>query len=227
VSPTDLLQPATSSNSIRVVDPEFQSPLTHGWAITYQRQIWGRTMLEIGYVGRRAQHLFGAYNVDQADYTTNGFLDAFVAAKSGGESALLDRLLARPERAGRPLRKVAVSARLVGGGSWRRTATLREASADRSRLRAALGTKLAEIPAPVVELRLEAVELADRVGDQLALVEPRGLGGHGSDELDQRLREGLRQVRASTGTGSICAVVEMAPWSRIPETRALVVPRDD
>ena len=141
--------------------------------------------------------------------------------------ALLDRLLARPERAGRPLRKVAVSARLVGGGSWRRTATLREASADRSRLRAALGTKLAEIPAPVVELRLEAVELADRVGDQLALVEPRGLGGHGSDELDQRLREGLRQVRASTGTGSICAVVEMAPWSRIPETRALVVPRDD
>jgi len=24
----------------------------------------------------------------------------------------------------------------------------------------------------------------------------------------------------------VCAVVEVAPWSRIPETRALVVPRD-
>jgi hypothetical protein len=44
--------------------------------------------------------------------------------------------------------------------------------------------------------------------------------------MDGRLREGLRQVRASTGTGSVCAVVEVAPWSRIPETRALVVPRD-
>ena len=134
--------------------------------------------------------------------------------------ALLDRLLARPERAGRPLRKVAVSARLVGGGSWRRATTLREATAERGRLRAALGPKLLEIPGPVLELRLEAVELADHVGNQLALVPPEG------EEMDGRLREGLRQVRASTGSGSVCAVVEVAPWSRIPETRALVVPRD-
>ncbi len=133
---------------------------------------------------------------------------------------LLDRLLARPERTGRPLRKAAVSAKLVGGGSWRRTATLREATAERGRLRAALGPKLLELPAPVTELRLEAVELAGHVGNQLALVPPEGA------ELDGRLREGLRQVRASTGTGSVCAVVEVAPWSRIPEARALVVPRD-
>jgi protein ImuB len=134
--------------------------------------------------------------------------------------ALLDRLVARPERAGRPFRKVAVAARLVSGGSWRRTTTLREATADRSRLRAALGPKLTELPAPVLELRLEAVELAEHTGSQLTLVEPTG------DEVDARLREGLRQVKASTGTGSVCAVVEVAPWSRIPESRALVVPRD-
>jgi hypothetical protein len=91
--PTDFLQPATSSNSIRVVDPEFQSPLTHGWAISYQREVWNKTMLEIAYVGRRAEHLFGAYNVNQAEYLSNGFLDAFVAAKNGGESALLNQLL--------------------------------------------------------------------------------------------------------------------------------------
>ena len=133
---------------------------------------------------------------------------------------LLDRLLARPERAGHPLRKLALSARLVGGGSWRRTTTLREATAERGRLRAALGPKLLELPAPVTELRLEAVELAEHSGNQLALVPPEG------SELDGRLREGLRQVRASTGTGSVCAVVEVAPWSRIPEARALVVPRD-
>ena len=135
--------------------------------------------------------------------------------------ALLDRLLARPERAARPLRKIAVAARLVGGGSWRRTVTLRDATAERGRLRAALGPKLTEIPAPVVELRLEAVELADHVGQQLELVKPRG------EELGGRLKEGLRQVRASTGSGSVCAVVEVAPWSRIPEARALFVPRDE
>jgi protein ImuB len=134
--------------------------------------------------------------------------------------ALLDRLLARPERGTRPFRKLALSARLAGGGSWRRTVTLREATAERSRLRAALGPKLAEIPAPIVELRLEGVELAEHSGHQLALVPPAG------EELGTRLREGLRQVKASTGTGSVCAVVEVAPWSRIPETRALVVPRE-
>ena len=46
------------------------------------------------------------------------------------------------------------------------------------------------------------------------------------EETDALLREGLRQVRASAGGGAVGAVVEVAPWSRIPETRALVVPRD-
>lgn len=135
--------------------------------------------------------------------------------------SLLDRLLARPERAGRPFRKVALSARLVGGGSWRRTVTLRDPTAERPRLRAALGPKLLEIPAPVLELRLEAVELSESVGQQLELVKPVG------DEVNARLSDGLRQVRASTGSGSVVAVVEVAPWSRIPEARALLVPRDE
>src|SRR5437870_3465667 len=118
--------------------------------------------------------------------------------------ALLDRLLARPDRGGRPFRKLAVAARLVSGGSWRRTVTSREATAERARLRAALGPQLAELPAPSVELRLAAVELADHTGTQLALVEPRG------QELGGRLREGLRQVRASTGHGAVCAAVAVA-----------------
>ena len=135
--------------------------------------------------------------------------------------SLLERLLARPERAGRPFRKLALVARLVDGGSWRRVTTLRDATAEIARLRSALGPKLQELPAPILELRLEAVELAEHTGQQLALVEPAG------EEAIVRLREGLKQVRASTGTGSVCAVVEVAPWSRIPEARALVVPRDD
>lgn len=135
-------------------------------------------------------------------------------------AALLDRLLARPERAGRAARKVALSARLVGGGSWRRTLTLREPTAERGRLRAALGPKLAELPAPALELKLELVELGESTGQQLELVRPEG------SELRGRLKEGLRQARASAGTGAVCTVVEVAPWSRIPEQRALLVPRD-
>jgi hypothetical protein len=81
--------------------------------------------------------------------------------------------------------------------------------------------KLAERPTPVVELRVEAIELAEHTGTQLELVRPQG------EVLGARLTEGLRQVRAGVGSGSVCAVVEVAPWSRIPETRALFVPRDE
>jgi protein ImuB len=134
---------------------------------------------------------------------------------------LLDRLLTRPERGGRALRKVALAGRLVGGGSWRRTVTLRDATADPARLRTALAPKLNDLPAPIVMLRLEALVLAESVGNQLELVRPEG------DELRAHLSEGLRQVRAGTGSGSVCTVVEVAPWSRLPEQRALLVPRDE
>jgi protein ImuB len=134
--------------------------------------------------------------------------------------ALVETALARPERRDRFVRKVALSARLVGGGSWRRSLTLREPSAEADRIRIALAPRLAELPAPVLELRIELVELTEPAGRQLELL------AAGAEDRT-RLSEGLRQVRASTGSGSVCTVVEVAPWSRIPETRALFVPRDD
>jgi len=134
--------------------------------------------------------------------------------------ALVETVLARPERRDRFVRKVALAARLVGGGSWRRTLTLREPSAEADRIRVPLASRLADLPGPVLELRLELIELTEPAGRQLELL------AAGAEDRS-RLSEGLRQVRASTGSGSVCTVVEVAPWSRIPETRALFVPRDD
>jgi hypothetical protein len=56
---------------------------------------------------------------------------------------------------------------------------------------------------------------------QEELVKPRGI------RLRERLREGLRQARTAAGVDAVCTVVEVAPWSRIPEARAMLVPRDD
>jgi nucleotidyltransferase/DNA polymerase involved in DNA repair len=137
-------------------------------------------------------------------------------------AALLERLLARPERAGRAPRQLALSAKLVGGGSWRRSLTLREPTAEPDRLRLVLASKLAELPAPTAELRLELGELTESVGTQAELIRPRG------SRLRERLHVGLQQARAAVGSAdAVCTVVEVAPWSRIPETRAILVPRDD
>ena len=84
-----------------------------------------------------------------------------------------------------------------------------------------LAEKAVNLPAPVMALRLELAELTESTGQQLELVKTQGA------ELQTRLKEGLRQVKASTGGGSVASVVEVAPWSRIPEARALFVPRDD
>jgi nucleotidyltransferase/DNA polymerase involved in DNA repair len=133
---------------------------------------------------------------------------------------LVERTLKREDRADRAVRKVVLSARLVGGGSWRRSLTLREPTAEKERLRVVLGPKLAELPAPVTAIGLELVELTEWTGQQLELVRPEGA------QVGRRLKEGLRQARASAGAGAVCTVVEIAPWSRTPERRALLVPRD-
>ena len=71
------------------------------------------------------------------------------------------------------------------------------------------------------ELAARAVELAASGGEQLELVRAEG------DVVRGRLKQGLRQVKAAVGAGGVSMVVEVAPWSRIPEARALLVPRDD
>jgi len=95
VRPSAFTQPpAFSANAITVVDPAFRTPTTHQWALSIQHEVFHRTVLEINYIGRRAYGLFGAYNVNQAEIFRNGFLDAFRTAAAGGESPLLNTLLA-------------------------------------------------------------------------------------------------------------------------------------
>ena len=124
---------------------------------------------------------------------------------------LIDRLLVRPERRGRTLRKAGLGARFVERGTWRREVTLRQATADRERLHLVLAPKLTELPAPVEELSLEAVSLGPAIGEQLSFRRP------GERDRRRRLREALRQTRASVGTEALLRVLEVDPASRIPE----------
>ena len=78
------------------------------WAFGIQREVMPKTVLSIDYIGRRAHNLYGAYNANQAEIFSNGFLNAFNAAKAGGESALLDQITRRrhaPQRQLKPARQ--------------------------------------------------------------------------------------------------------------------------
>jgi protein ImuB len=132
---------------------------------------------------------------------------------------LIDRVLARPERRGRTLRSVVLSAVLVErGGTWQERMTFREALGDPVRMRLALAPRLALMPAPAGCLRLAIEQFGPPTGDQ------RGLLDDPAVERAGRLREAIRQSRAAAGPDAALRILAVDPGSRVPERRAVLTP---
>ncbi len=93
-TPTALRQPPPFSNNFNsVVDPNWQPPQTYMWSFGIQRELPYKIVWETNYLGRKAVHLFGAYDANQAKIRANGFLTAFNVVSAGGDSPLMDQLL--------------------------------------------------------------------------------------------------------------------------------------
>jgi protein ImuB len=131
---------------------------------------------------------------------------------------LVDRLLARPERRGRTLRAVVLSARLVGGGTWRERVVFRQAISDPRRAHLALSLRLALLPAPVELLRLGVEHFGPAGGEQHTLLE------QSREARLERLRDAVVQVRAVAGHDAALRAVCIDPDSRIPERRVMLAP---
>ncbi len=142
--------------------------------------------------------------------TTEGALDHAIRV-------LVERLLARADRQGREPRVLTLGARLVGGGSWCVDASLREPTADPTRIRLALQAKLARLPAPAEELTLEITALAP--GNQQA-----PLFREDGDVRAARLAGAVTQVRAALGQDAALQVVPIDVDSRLPERRYGLAP---
>ena len=136
-----------------------------------------------------------------------------------GLGLLIDRLLARRDRRGRTLRAVVMSAVLVEhGGTWREQVVFRESLADPVRMRLALSTRLAQIPAPVEVLRLAIERFGPPASDQRPLLEDSAAA------RATRLREAIGQTRAAAGPDAALRVLQVDPGSRFPERRAVLTP---
>jgi protein ImuB len=133
---------------------------------------------------------------------------------------LLARVLAHGERRGRSLRALAISARFVAGGTWRRQVTLRRPSADPARIRVALLPRVAELPAPAEQLALEIEAFGPPAHEQGALIDEDG-------ERRGRLGEAVRQARQAAGADAALRVLELDGDSRIPERRSVLAPYEE
>jgi len=131
---------------------------------------------------------------------------------------LVQRLLARSERRGRSLRGLVLSARFVGGGTWRERVTLRRPSADPARIRLVLAPRLERLPAPAEVLGVEVGAFGPPDGDQARIVrDPAAV-------RRERLGEAVRHARQAAGGEAVMRVLEVDPESRLPERRALLAP---
>ncbi len=145
----------------------------------------------------------------------------------GALDRLVERALSRPARRGRSVTGVRMGARLEGGGSWLVEAILREPTSERARISFALRAKMSLSPPPgAVETLLVEIFRFGAATAQEGLFDRRyeaGRAAGGRDlargEVPPSLRDAVRELKLKLGRSPLYRVVEVDPWSRIPERR--------
>jgi nucleotidyltransferase/DNA polymerase involved in DNA repair len=137
-----------------------------------------------------------------------------------GVERLVHAAYATPDRRGRWVRKAVLRA-VLDGGAWELAVPFREALADPRDAWFAVKSAIARRPPerPVEELEVELVGLSAESGKQTTMFEGKG-------KLERQVQEAMRQLHAQHGRIPVGRVVEVEPWSRIPERRAALVEFD-
>jgi DNA polymerase-4/protein ImuB len=116
-------------------------------------------------------------------------------------------------RQGHWVRKVVVRGLRDGGGAWELPVAFREAMSDPKAAWFAIRSAVTRHPPerPLEELEIELVGLSGESGKQAPMFENK-------DKLWRQVEEAARHLNEN-GRPSIGRIVEVEPWSRIPERR--------
>jgi len=81
-------QPAAFGSGLQTVfDPRSQYPEVQSWSASFQHELFGGNLLEVNYIVKRGDNLFGAYNANEANINAqpagfNSFLTEFNAIRA-------------------------------------------------------------------------------------------------------------------------------------------------
>ena len=99
-TPTIQRQPAAFGSGLQTVfDNRAQYPQIQSWSASFQQELFGNNLLEVNYLYKKGENLFGAYNANEANINAqpagfNSFLTEFnsVRASAAYNSPLLNAL---------------------------------------------------------------------------------------------------------------------------------------
>jgi hypothetical protein len=91
MTPIPLIDRVTT---ISAFDPNFRTPYIQNLTLAITRNITSNLAVDVKYIGTLSRKLQGTLNINVPNFMTNGLLQAFDSARAGGESTLLDDLLA-------------------------------------------------------------------------------------------------------------------------------------
>ena len=136
---------------------------------------------------------------------------------------LLDRALKHPRRIGWRVHVVCVWAELEHGASWRATATLKDPTADRERLAAPLLSQLEQTPPTGAVERLVVEFTAFTPGTAELQLFARDANAAARAGRRRALKGAVREIELRIKRPMLYHVIEVQPWSRLPERRYALV----
>jgi len=136
---------------------------------------------------------------------------------------LISRALKHPRRIGWRVHAVRLRAGLEGGGSWLATHLLKDPTADAGSIGAPLKTRLEQSPPTggVERLVLEFTAFAPGTAElQLFARDAQAAARAGQQRA---LQSAAREIRMRVQRACLYHVIEVQPWSRLPERRYALI----
>jgi nucleotidyltransferase/DNA polymerase involved in DNA repair len=136
---------------------------------------------------------------------------------------LVDRALGDPRRSGWRVQEVRVHAELEHGASWLAAATLKDPSATRERIAAPLKTQLERSPPAGAVERLVVEFTAFAPGTAELQLFARDAGAAARAGRRRALQSAAREIALRIRRPMLYHVIEVQPWSRLPERRYALI----
>jgi len=136
---------------------------------------------------------------------------------------LIDRALADPRRSGWRVQVVRVHAELEHGASWLMEATLKDPSATRERIAAPLKTQLERSPPAGAVERFVVEFTAFAPGTTELQLFARDAAAAARTGRRRALQSAAREIALRIRRPMLYHIIEVQPWSRLPERRYALI----